>query len=532
MATDLKNCPHCPRRLYTTLGFLNHLKGHGYEATTTATYIEDSPSPQVASQATEISAGDGGEGPSEHKPDRVQVCQITQGQGLAKNTNGGHQAILDEVQDQICEFDIGDGNPDPDSGFTRSEQDGQLVKDGLSGFPLEAPLETQKRPDGKNWPVACEKCFKLFQSRATLRVHFKFVHEDFAPFKCETCSEEFVLPGKFRRHLKLAHKSKKTLKCEKCHKVFRSKVFLEKHLKATHECGVCSQEFQGQAELKSHKRTAHNEVNPNECEKCRKEFRTKSLLQTHKKSEHDPKPSMCSVCHLEFENRSELKWHRKLANCKSEPQKCQICFKEFVGSRSLRKHIKVVHEKVKLYKCEKCPFECSYVGDLNRHMLAHERLKREIGKSFQCEICFKEFVGCRSLRKHIKVIHEKVEPYKCDKCPYECSYIGYLNRHMLAHERLKREIGKVFQCEICFKVFVGSRCLRKHIKVIHEKVKPYKCEKCPYKCSYVGDLNRHIRVHEKLKQESRKVFPCETCTKGFQLSSSLKRHRKSCPSKS
>ena len=53
-----------------------------------------------------------------------------------------------------------------------------------------------------------------------------------------------------------------------------------------------------------------------------------------------------------------------------------------------------------------------------------------------------------------------VKKHKCDMCPYETS----------------RKSNQ-----------------QKHVKRVHEKVRPYKCEKCAFETSYKSDLNKHVR---------------------------------------
>ena len=40
----------------------------------------------------------------------------------------------------------------------------------------------------------------------------------------------------------------------------------------------------------------------------------------------------------------------------------------------------------------------------------------------------------------------------------------------------------------------SSNCnLKKHVKNIHKKVIPYKCEKCPFAAEYMVDLRKHVQ---------------------------------------
>ena len=42
--------------------------------------------------------------------------------------------------------------------------------------------------------------------------------------------------------------------------------------------------------------------------------------------------------------------------------------------------------------------------------------------------------------------------------------------------------------------------MRKHVDIVHEKKKSFKCELCDYNCGQKGDMKKHVAiVHEKKK---------------------------------
>ena len=74
------------------------------------------------------------------------------------------------------------------------------------------------------------------------------------------------------------------------------------------------------------------------------------------------------------------------------------------------------------------------------------------------ENCGYETSNSGHLKRHIKMIHDKIKDFKCDRCEYETSDSGNLKRH---------------------------------IKMVHDKTKDLKCDKCEYKTSTSGDLKKH-----------------------------------------
>lgn len=74
-------------------------------------------------------------------------------------------------------------------------------------------------------------------------------------------------------------------------------------------------------------------------------------------------------------------------------------------------------------------------------------------------------------------------------------------------------------CTICNKYFVE---ITSHIKIVHEKKRPFSCEICHQTFGKRSGLTRHIEVvHEK-----KRPFSCDVCSKSFGENAGLQRHRK------
>ena len=68
------------------------------------------------------------------------------------------------------------------------------------------------------------------------------------------------------------------------------------------------------------------------------------------------------------------------------------------------------------------------------------------------------------------------------------------------------EKQRVFQREICDKVFSTMGILKNHVLSVHEKKRSLKCEVCDYSCSQKGDMKKHVSIHE-----NKRPFKCEIC---------------------
>ena len=71
----------------------------------------------------------------------------------------------------------------------------------------------------------------------------------------------------------------------------------------------------------------------------------------------------------------------------------------------------------------------------------------------------------------------------------------------------------------CGKSF--SQLGKKHIHIVHEGHKDFKCESCGRSFSLLHHLKRHILAHE-----NRKDFKCISCDKSFYEAGKLKQHNR------
>ena len=61
-------------------------------------------------------------------------------------------------------------------------------------------------------------------------------------------------------------------------------------------------------------------------------------------------------------------------------------------------------------------------------------------------------------------------------------------------------VEKKLKCEQCPYATSVRGSLQRHMKAVHEKVRPYKCDKCSHAASTKQNLHNHVNgVHEKTK---------------------------------
>lgn len=112
----------------------------------------------------------------------------------------------------------------------------------------------------------------------------------------------------------------------------------------------------------------------------------------------------------------------------------------------------------------------------------------------KCYVCDKEFEP-RILERHMRS-HTGERPYLCDQCPFRCSQIGNLNKHRaLVHRKLSDKAV--------------------------ERVLKHKCDKCQKRFYDSAHLKRHKLTHF---DKTVKHYACPICKKTFRFDSGLQRH--------
>ena len=91
------------------------------------------------------------------------------------------------------------------------------------------------------------------------------------------------------------------------------------------------------------------------------------------------------------------------------------------------------------------------------------------------------------------------------------------NCHHKTTKLAKRD--EIHICSFCNSSFNRKKYLNKHIKYVHEKVKPFQCEFCDYKAAQKSSLKIHVQaMHDKTE-----LFTCQ-CGFSTPYPSNFSRH--------
>uniref|UniRef100_A0A182PJB6 C2H2-type domain-containing protein n=1 Tax=Anopheles epiroticus TaxID=199890 RepID=A0A182PJB6_9DIPT len=187
----------------------------------------------------------------------------------------------------------------------------------------------------------------------------------------------------------------------------------------------------------------------------------------------------CHLCDEKFRSQIRLEGHLRMHKG-LKPALCKECGKEFAGWRSLRRHMKEKHLKLDIGYFP-CDYEgCTYAYTTRKVLLQHKK-KHEPG--------------------WVKPVPKKCV---CEMCGKTFSSAGALKKHTMIHT------GELqFHCEICDKRYCTAYKLKVH-KMRHQGIRNYECSYCGQKKTTSDELKRHMNYHTK-----EKVLTCDLCGQVF-----------------
>ena len=203
---------------------------------------------------------------------------------------------------------------------------------------------------------------------------------------------------------------------------------------------------------------------------------------------------------------------------KKQKHECKQCKKSYPRMKDLKMHVRRTHETAsQTHKCPNCEKSYSHVHDLKVHI-------RKVHEGFRhnCHLCDKSYTESGNLKKHIKTVHEEIRIYSCDNCGKAFG----TPEEIKIHVKTVHEGKKYHKCDLCVGMYASETDLRNHIKKVHEGVK-YSCHICNKTFTEVKGMKKHVRVvHEKIKD-----YDCKICGKAFGYKNSFNMHMEICTRK-
>lgn len=359
-------------------------------------------------------------------------------------------------------------------------------------------------------------------------------------FTCSTI-KEFV----DHNNNHLSKKTKELFICSNCSAVFNS-------------CDECKEHM-----IKDHKYKVNeilkDESEPIEIDESTKEEWLKPIALKELKFKLTQKQIyQCTMkgCLYKFESLTKLEIHQN-SHASDNPTKnrefkCTECFQEIKLWRNCTRHMWKEHKiDIDLLKCPLCDYTSFITIEIFRHMQIHSTVKGYVcqicSKTFSqfsqlrchqavhidksqnetksrwyskktCEICTREFANSKTLSKHVKFVHNKIKPYICSVC-------GHKSARKISHVVHCRQHTneKPYLCKFCSYRSADPSCMTKH-EMTHKNDRPYNCQFCStYKTTQANSLKKHMKTTH---LEEFKKIKCDRCGFCSINAETLKKHKK------
>ncbi|XP_052753804.1 gastrula zinc finger protein XlCGF49.1-like [Galleria mellonella] len=161
---------------------------------------------------------------------------------------------------------------------------------------------------------------------------------------------------------------------------------------------------------------------------------------------------------------------------------CSLCDCTYPLQQLLELH-KVQRHRARTVSCSQCNAKFFNKHDLASHMLIHSD-----EMPFECLACGRKFKRFILLKRHEKVMHSDLYQFKCHHC-----IVAFLSQDELeVHQRKHgNDAYRQHVCHVCNKRFHERNTLQRHIDIVHNKKRGFRCEYCPERES-TGIKTHHL----------------------------------------
>ncbi|XP_022920207.1 zinc finger protein 431-like isoform X3 [Onthophagus taurus] len=354
------------------------------------------------------------------------------------------------------------------------------VKEKFRIDRLKSKLDNEYTRKGKRlskeWK--CRKCDDSFTTIRSLKAHRKEAHSKVGQglwskyiysqvenlYFCNICDKNSKTQEEMDQHV-VSHDESYT--CEHCGNVFQSaykySVHMRFHGSEYFHCTFCDYKTLRRTAILTHINNMHLKNFMYYCKFCGKGTDDRVKHREHENSHEGAKPFVCIVCNKIFLYSRYLlthqqRYHKVTIDGISLPNQCHICKRTF-----------------------------SKAASLTKHLINHEKIAMNGGRTHLCDVCGKAFTGKEKLEGHYRM-HTGDKPYSCSYCPKNFTKREYL----VMHERIHSG-EKPFSCEYCGKCFNQPAPLKIHVRG-HTGERPYICHIC--KDGYISRtaLNHHFKT--------------------------------------
>lgn len=320
---------------------------------------------------------------------------------------------------------------------------------------------------------------------------------------CHICNKWFK---NLQSHISDIHDEQiLSVKCNDCGKALKNRKTLKRHIMKYHidsmksverkdakyQCETCGKDFSDKESYNAHEGSLHKSEHSYRCDLCDKVFSMRSSLEAHIRYAHSK--NLGSIKCTECNKSVSMHYyknHLKLHEPKSF--QCNICGKQFPREDNMLGHKKRIHDMERNEKCDQCDYSAFKKYELKKHQVKVHTVQE---RSFKCGHCEQDFTCANNLKRHKFNVHEKWKHHKCDHCEALFRSPGRLKEHIDAKHIPSTLKTKDIKCDICHKKFDKKDNLRTHKYFIHEEKDRHKCEICEKIFTRKNFFQSHIKVH-------------------------------------
>ncbi|CAL1540274.1 unnamed protein product, partial [Lymnaea stagnalis] len=219
----------------------------------------------------------------------------------------------------------------------------------------------------------------------------------------------------------------------------------------------------------------------------------------------------CTECEFKTNNNKKMEKHQQVHKGNCLFSCSQCSFKSR-WNKEYNDHIKQVHIKGPPYKCD--AEGCYYSSEKFQELISHRKQHTD-HRPFVCDVCLTSFRFRNNLNAHLK-IHSDEKKFECPECCRSFKLKNTLDQHMVTHSELRP-----YLCDLCG----FSTKFQSHL-ISHKKIhtgEVYHCNfpSCSYSTPKKSQLQSHMRSHLGIRPHI-----CSTCGKAFVEKSHLIRHER------
>ncbi|XP_017861232.1 PREDICTED: zinc finger protein 845 [Drosophila arizonae] len=221
----------------------------------------------------------------------------------------------------------------------------------------------------------------------------------------------------------------------------------------------------------------------------------------------------CTCCIYKFESHQKLSLHAKCH--KDSGFSCSECGQDMPNWRRCSLHLwRMHHLDVDLLECPVlgCDYKSPIAALVWRHMRVH--------KNWRSRVMRRELLRRRAQKQQQQqeAQLQQQEAQLQQQQQIEATDTQQSMPAIATAKKTKYYAEKT--CDICQRKFVNGKTLSKHVKTVHNKIKPFICNVCGKKTARKASLIIHMRQHT-----GEKPLKCESCKFSTRDPSSLYKHR-------